>query len=347
MGYRTLFVCFNQPLASVVIRAGRARRRARGPATERDDLPPAVRDAGHGGRDARTQAAGADPAGLVGRGAAGALAAAIDALPDERFHAIVVDEGQDFALRWLESLQLLLFEPETGVFWVFHDPGQALFRTTSARAAAAPDRLELFEDYRCPAPGRRARGALLPRPDGARLDDRRRRRCAELSPPTPGRTPSRRPARAPPADRRRGRPRRGRSSCCRAGPRPRATSGSQRDLRQPACCGTARSTRTALAGARRPTRFRTSRPTARSSCSRPIRRFKGLEREVVDPVRAAGRRRPPGRAALHRPHPRDDAPRRDRAAGAEGAAGRHLVIDAQATMIAAQNGHVMIMVQFG
>ena len=45
-----------------------------------------------------------------------------------RYHAVIVDEGQDFAIGWLESLQLLLRDQDHGVFWVFHDPAQALFR---------------------------------------------------------------------------------------------------------------------------------------------------------------------------------------------------------------------------
>ncbi len=80
-----------------------------------------------------------------------ALYAAVDALPDERFHAIVVDEGQDFELAWLESLQFLLEDPEQDVLWVFHDPGQALFRDDRVGELGLPQ-LELFHDYRCPAP---------------------------------------------------------------------------------------------------------------------------------------------------------------------------------------------------
>jgi hypothetical protein len=45
-----------------------------------------------------------------------------------RYHAIVVDEGQDFARGWLDSLYLMLTEPEHDVLYIFHDPEQALFR---------------------------------------------------------------------------------------------------------------------------------------------------------------------------------------------------------------------------
>ena len=43
-------------------------------------------------------------------------------MPDRRYHAVVVDEGQDFEARWFELLQRLLVDPGD-VFWVFHDPG--------------------------------------------------------------------------------------------------------------------------------------------------------------------------------------------------------------------------------
>ncbi|MBA2569958.1 MAG: NERD domain-containing protein/DEAD/DEAH box helicase, partial [Chloroflexi bacterium] len=45
-----------------------------------------------------------------------------------RYHAIIVDEGQDFERAWLETLPFLLVEPWEDVFYVFHDPSQALYR---------------------------------------------------------------------------------------------------------------------------------------------------------------------------------------------------------------------------
>ena len=57
-----------------------------------------------------------------------ALDAAIDADPDRRYHAVIIDEGQDFATGWLQSLGLLLLSQVDGVFWIFHDPAQALYR---------------------------------------------------------------------------------------------------------------------------------------------------------------------------------------------------------------------------
>ena len=152
MGYRTLYVCFNQALATDIIRLLVQEG-------EPDDRRPRVttfhRLCEKLGRRADTL--GPKPPEPIpqtwwDQTLPDALLGAIDARPDERFHAIVVDEGQDFELRWLESLQFLLFEPETGVFWVFHDPGQALFRDDRVAELAGLTELELFEDYRCPAP---------------------------------------------------------------------------------------------------------------------------------------------------------------------------------------------------
>ena len=58
-----------------------------------------------------------------------ALDAAIDRL-GPRFHAIVVDEGQDFARDWLDSLYLMLTDPEHDVLYVFHDPSRRSSGTT-------------------------------------------------------------------------------------------------------------------------------------------------------------------------------------------------------------------------
>ena len=74
---------------------------------------------------------------------------AIDALPGERFHAIVVDEGQDFARDWLETLDFLLQSPGEDTLWVFHDPGQALYRDDVVGELGL-ERLELHENWRNP-----------------------------------------------------------------------------------------------------------------------------------------------------------------------------------------------------
>jgi hypothetical protein len=52
------------------------------------------------------------------------------AIPDVpvRFDAIVVDEGQDFADTWWITLNELLRDSDTGVFYIFHDEGQRLYQ---------------------------------------------------------------------------------------------------------------------------------------------------------------------------------------------------------------------------
>ena len=145
-GYRTLLVCFNQRLATTLQR----------------DLADAKAPAG---LDVTTFHRLCERLG----GAAGvlpprpspiprewwdemlpdALDAAISKDPDTRYHAVIVDEGQDFAPGWLESLQLLLMDPASDVFWVFHDPAQALFRPDVVDRLGL-QRMELYEDHRNP-----------------------------------------------------------------------------------------------------------------------------------------------------------------------------------------------------
>ncbi|HLO35516.1 MAG TPA: ATP-binding domain-containing protein, partial [Candidatus Deferrimicrobium sp.] len=79
-----------------------------------------------------------------------ALLAAIEVL-GWRFHAIVIDEGQDFAPEWLDALQLLLADAREDVFYVFHDPAQAIFRDdTVERLGLATYALD--ENCRNPGP---------------------------------------------------------------------------------------------------------------------------------------------------------------------------------------------------
>ncbi len=152
-GWRTLFVCFNQPLATAVRRelAELEPDATRRPAvttfhglcetlgTKASTIPKKPKD------DASL------PRDWFDTTLPAALDQAIDALPDERYHALVIDEGQDFEPAWLTSLEFLLRDPAEDILWVFHDPGQALYRDDRV-ADLGLDKVELFEDYRCPAP---------------------------------------------------------------------------------------------------------------------------------------------------------------------------------------------------
>jgi hypothetical protein len=59
------------------------------------------------------------------------LLTSIDML-QEPFDAIVVDEGQDFALPWWDPLLLSLRDPQDGIFYVFYDDNQNLYDRPTA-----------------------------------------------------------------------------------------------------------------------------------------------------------------------------------------------------------------------
>ncbi|MFN2114093.1 MAG: NERD domain-containing protein [Anaerolineae bacterium] len=62
----------------------------------------------------------------------GAMLEALDVLADERYDAIVVDEGQDFEDAWWIPLQSMLRDPETGIFYIFYDEAQSLYNQEMA-----------------------------------------------------------------------------------------------------------------------------------------------------------------------------------------------------------------------
>ncbi len=63
-----------------------------------------------------------------------ALPEALMAAVDKRgaqYDAIIVDEGQDFRAEWWDALPWLLFEPADGMFYVFFDDNQRVYRDRS------------------------------------------------------------------------------------------------------------------------------------------------------------------------------------------------------------------------
>ena len=125
-GYRTLFVCFNQPLARAV--------------ADTPDLAPFITSrmltvtTFHElclrlGTEARTLPPKPEPPDQAWWDVA-LPTGLFDAIPTvgRRWHALVIDEGQDFAADWLATLELLLSDPEHDVLYIFHDPAQALYR---------------------------------------------------------------------------------------------------------------------------------------------------------------------------------------------------------------------------
>lgn len=69
-----------------------------------------------------------------------ALVQALECLTDERFDAIVVDEGQDFAEEWWTALQLALSDPDYSILYVFFDDNQRLYRSENT----LPGGLDVF-----------------------------------------------------------------------------------------------------------------------------------------------------------------------------------------------------------
>lgn len=66
------------------------------------------------------------------------LLGAAETQPEKRFDAIIVDEGQDFAPDWFVPLELCLRDTRIGVFYVFYDDNQRLYRTMGSFAGAFP-----------------------------------------------------------------------------------------------------------------------------------------------------------------------------------------------------------------
>ena len=147
-GFRTLLVCFNSPLARMLTEETAEAARSTGfldvstfhqlcedLAGDADTLPPKPDPA---------------PASWFSHALPRALDEAIDEL-GPRYHAIVVDEGQDFEADWLVSLEALLFEPKDDVLYVFHDPAQAIYRDDAVRDLRLP-RFDLDQNCRNPQP---------------------------------------------------------------------------------------------------------------------------------------------------------------------------------------------------
>lgn len=132
-GYRTLLTCFNRPLALELEKI----------VGERENL---IVDTFLGYcEDMATKADVAlpgfetDPAAFFSE-LPGALERALEALPDERFDAIVVDEGQDFHADWLTRLEFSLKNPGTDIFYIFYDGNQRIY----GREFGLPDNMATF-----------------------------------------------------------------------------------------------------------------------------------------------------------------------------------------------------------
>ena len=135
-GFRTLLVCFNSPLARMLAEEAESVARDTG-LLEVKTFHQLCEDLGR-------------EAGVLGerpvpvpqdwwdRTLPRALDDAIGAL-GPLYHAVVVDEGQDFDGGWLLSLESLMFGGREDVLYVFHDPAQAIFRDDIVAALGMPE----------------------------------------------------------------------------------------------------------------------------------------------------------------------------------------------------------------
>jgi len=136
-GFEVLLTCFNRPLAEHL--AGTIGR------LDRVTVSTFHRLAERLGRRARL--IGAHPAHDTAYfdGLADVLDRALQVLPEERFDAIVVDEGQDLDAVWWLPLLDLLRDREHGIVYVFGDANQDLYH------AREPDELGVVMPESTPA----------------------------------------------------------------------------------------------------------------------------------------------------------------------------------------------------
>jgi hypothetical protein len=60
------------------------------------------------------------------------LVQALEVLPEERYDAIIVDEGQDFEEEWWAAILCLLSDPNEGALYIFYDDNQRLYDRSAA-----------------------------------------------------------------------------------------------------------------------------------------------------------------------------------------------------------------------
>ena len=71
-----------------------------------------------------------------------ALLEALDALPDRRFDALVIDEAQDLSGEWWDLLLLCLDDPEANPVFSFRDDNQAVYGDSPSRSGLEPFELD-------------------------------------------------------------------------------------------------------------------------------------------------------------------------------------------------------------
>jgi len=135
-GFRTLLTCYNRPLADFLAAAA---------GSVRDltvmNFHTLCYEMGLKARCLAPRDEGrTPPAEYFEKDLPAALVSALQCMPEERFDAVIVDEGQDFAGEWWTALQLALSDPEQGMLYVFFDDNQRLYHHTDA----LPEDLDVF-----------------------------------------------------------------------------------------------------------------------------------------------------------------------------------------------------------
>ncbi len=147
-GFETLLVCFNQPLARLL--AEETADAATGGHLTVSTFHQFCEDLA---REAGTLPKKPNP--VTPEWFDETLPDALDEAVEElgpTFHAIVIDEGQDFDADWLVSLEALLSDPEGDVLYVFHDPAQAIYRDDVVDSLGLATVVDLDENCRNPGP---------------------------------------------------------------------------------------------------------------------------------------------------------------------------------------------------
>jgi len=122
-GFRVLLTCFNRPLADYL-------RRSAGPVERLRILnfhQLCWELAEQAGIPLPDPSAVPTPPELFTSILPNALLDALDRVED-RFDAVIVDEGQDFNDTWWDPLQLCMADSDGGVLYVFHDDNQQVYR---------------------------------------------------------------------------------------------------------------------------------------------------------------------------------------------------------------------------
>jgi hypothetical protein len=138
LGYRTFYACYNRQLRESCAR-------------HLQGVPNATVDTFHGlcqkwARKAGVPVEEDESRDYWDRRLPEALLAAAKRV-DDRFDAIVVDEGQDFKPGWWKPLQAALKDPRKGVLYIFYDDNQMLY-TDELRFPPVDGQYDLSENCR-------------------------------------------------------------------------------------------------------------------------------------------------------------------------------------------------------